>query len=360
MKKNIVHIEAAVARLLLAWYKKNKRPLPWRETRDPYRIWISEIMLQQTQVDTVIPYYRRFLTTFPDVKALAEATLEEVLKVWENMGYYSRARHLHSAARMIVATFGGRIPDSWVEIRSLPGIGAYTAGAILSIAYGQAVPAVDGNARRILSRLLAVRDPLDSPQIQKQLHLAAAALVPSKNPGDFNQALMDLGATICKAKAPECARCPISRSCRARKLEWQAVLPIMKKRPPLPHRQAAAAVIRNERGDILIVQRPATGLLASLWKFPGDFIPSADSAIEALPIRIREELGIRVRIRRHLATVDHAYTHFRITLHAYDSQLSRGTPQAIGCQNWRWIRPEDVKGLPFSKIDRMIMQAALP
>jgi len=353
--KDADKIKRPLGRQLLAWYRRNQRSLPWRKTSDPYRIWISEIMLQQTQVDTVIPYYHRFLKAFPTVSSLARAPLQNVLKVWENLGYYSRARNIHAAARMIVEKFSGRIPDNLEVIQTLPGIGQYTAGAILSIAYGQAIPAVDGNVRRILCRLFAIRKPVDDTREQKQLQKIAALLIPVKHPGDFNQALMDLGATICKAKNPDCSRCPVACHCQARFHDLQNVLPIIRKAPAIPHRQAASAVIRNSKGMLLVVQRPASGLLASLWKLPGGFIKSGEDTENSLRRSVKEELGISIRPGKYLASVNHTYTHFRITLQAYECRLLKGTPKPIGCQNWRWASLNDLKKLPLSKIDRMIL-----
>lgn len=344
-------------RRLSAWYRRHQRSLPWRKTSDPYRIWISEIMLQQTKVDTVIPYYHRFLKAFPDVYALAAAPLQDVLKAWENLGYYSRAGNIHATSHIIVNQWGGRIPDTPEAIKTLPGIGKYSAGAILSIAYGQALPAVDGNVRRILCRVFAIRKPMDDPGEQKKLLELAAALVPAKHPGDFNQALMDLGATICKAKVPDCSSCPIASICRARLLDLQSILPITRKAPAIPHRQATAAVIRNSEGLLLFVQRPATGLLASLWKLPGGFIDDIENMETGLQHRVKEELGIKIRVGNKLAMVHHAYTHFRATLQAYDCRLLKGAPKALGCQEWRWASPSDLKKLPLSKIDRMILAA---
>jgi A/G-specific adenine glycosylase len=259
---------------------------------------------------------------------------------------------------MIVEKFGSQIPDNWEEIKSLPGIGQYTAGAILSIAYGQALPAVDGNVRRILCRLFAIRKPADDTREQKQLQKLAALLIPLKHPGDFNQALMDLGATICKAKNPDCSRCPAANLCQARHHNLQNVLPTIGKARAIPHRQAVSAVIRNSKGMLLVVQRPTSGLLASLWKLPGGFIKSDEDTEKSLRDSVKEELGISIRPGKHLASVNHTYTHFRITLQAYECRLLKGAPKPLGCQNWRWASPTDLKRLPLSKIDRMIMTLA--
>ena len=350
--------QTALPRLILAWYKKHSRPLPWRETKDPYRIWISEIMLQQTQVGTVIPYYHRFIKAFPNVQALAAAAPESVLKAWENLGYYSRARNLHAAAKIIVHEFSGRIPDTPDDIKKLPGIGDYTAGAILSIAYAKPVPALDGNVRRIFIRLLAIRHPVDTVRRQKHLHDAAAALIPARRPGDFNQALMDLGASICKPKNPDCPRCPAARLCLSRLADMQNLLPVTAKTRGIPHREAYAAMIRNEEGKQLMVQRPARGLLASLWKLPGGFAKDGDKQETLLKQRVKEELGISIRVGRQLTSVKNAYSHFRVTLHVHDGRLLQGTPKAIDCRDWRWASTADLKTLPLSKIDRLALAAA--
>jgi A/G-specific adenine glycosylase len=359
MRQDAEKIRSLLNRKLLAWYRRKQRSLPWRKTSDPYRIWISEIMLQQTQVDTVIPYYHRFLKAFPTVFALSRAHLQDVLKVWENLGYYSRARNIHAAARIIVEKFGGRIPDDLEEIKTLPGIGLYTAGAILSIAYGQALPAIDGNVRRILCRLFAIRKPVDDAQEQKQLQKLAASLIPAKHSGDFNQALMDLGATICKAKNPDCSRCPVASLCQARIKNLQNVLPITKKASKIPHRQSTAAVIRNSKGMLLVVQRPSSGLLASLWKLPGGFIEADKDSKNSLRRSVKEELDISIRPGKHLASVNHTYTHFRITLQAYECRSLKGAPKPLGCQNWRWASLTDLKNLPMSNVDRMVLAEVL-
>jgi len=357
--KEAAKIKTALARRLLDWYDRERRPLPWRETADPYRIWVSEIMLQQTRVDTVIPYYRRFLEAFPTVRDLATAPLQDVLKVWENLGYYSRARNLHTAAGMVVLNFSGRIPDTPEHLKTLPGIGDYVAGAILSIAYGHAVPAVDGNVRRIVARLFAFAAPIDQPQTMGRLREAAAILVPRRRPGDFNQALMDLGATICRAKDAHCTRCPVSRHCRTRAEGLQTTIPQTTKRQPVPRREEAAAIIHNRDGRLLMIQRPAKGLLGALWTFPGGFLQESGNEEEELREIIQYELGLRVRVGGRLATVQHAYTHFRTTIHAYDCRLIRETTASVTGPNRRWVPLAELPALPLAKVDRMIARMVL-
>jgi len=355
MMKDAEKIKRPLTSRLLRWYRHNQRSLPWRQNSNPYHIWISEIMLQQTRVDTVIPYYHHFIKTFPSVASLARASLQDVLKAWENLGYYSRARNLHAAAGVMMEKFGGKIPDRLEEMKSLPGIGEYTAGAILSIAYGQAFPAVDGNVRRILCRLLAIQKPVNDVKEQKELQKLATLLIPFKQPGDFNQALMDMGATICKPKNPDCFRCPVGDVCRARHYGLQNILPMTKKVAKIPHRHAIAAVIYNAKGMLLISQRPSSGLLASLWKLPGGFIQEDENMQHGLKRNVKEELGILIQPGKHQVSVDHTYTHFHITLHAYKCRLLKGTPRPLGCQNWLWASATDLTRLPLSKIDRTIL-----
>jgi A/G-specific adenine glycosylase len=353
MKKNGPLITPA----LLDWYGRNQRILPWREHPDPYRVWISEVMLQQTQVDTVIPHYRRFLKRFPDLAALASASRDDVLKAWENMGYYARARSLHQTAQILVDQFNGKIPDTWEAIIALPGIGPYTAGAILSIAFGKPVPAVDGNVRRVLSRLYAVREPVDRPETQITIHALAAALIPETAPGSFNQALMELGALICTPKSPACTDCPLRLHCGARRDGLQEQLPLTKKKPAIPHEYIAAAVIFNRQGQVLMVRRPARGLLGSLWKFPGGAVEKRGLPAEELPRAVHEELGIRIRVGTPLASVKHAYTHFRITLTAFRCFRRSGQPRALACDAWCWASREDLEKLALSKADRAVASA---
>ena len=316
---------------ILSWYARHQREFPWRNTRNPYFVWVSEVMLQQTQVETVIPYYHRFLKQFPTIEALAEASLQEVLKAWENMGYYARARHLHVAAREVVNRMGGEIPKSWDELIRLPGIGTYTASAILSFAFDKRFPTVDGNARRVLCRLYAIQEPIDQSSTQREIHDLAAKIIPSEDPASFNHGIMELGATICKPRSPLCNTCPVGDLCLAFQKGLQEALPITRERKPLRHKDMTAAIIGDKRGRLLIVQRPNKGLLGGLWKFPGGERGPDETLQQGLRRRVREELGIGVNVRKALTSVDHAYTHFRITLHAFRCGGRNGKPTAIGC-----------------------------
>ena len=340
---------------ILKWYKHHSRHLPWRTTRDPYHIWISEVMLQQTQVETVIPYYHRFLTRFPTVGTLAAASLQDVLKTWENLGYYARARHLHSAAKEIMTRTGGTIPDDEKQLRRLPGIGAYTAAAILSIAFDRSMPAVDGNVRRVLCRLYAIRDPLEESKTLRRIDELASDLIPAKAPSRFNQGIMDLGAMICTPRNPSCALCPVQKSCLAFDLGLQDALPVTRKRGPFPHKQMTAGILCDDLGGLLIVRRPPRGLLGGLWKFPGGEKGPGKGLKNSLVQEIHRELGIEVRVGGKITAVKHAYTHFRITLHAFRCSLIKGEPKAVKGHSWLWVDPKNLADFPFSNVDRKIM-----
>jgi A/G-specific adenine glycosylase len=346
-----------VRRKLLAWYDENKRHLPWRETRNPYAIWISEIMLQQTQVKTVVPYYLRFLESFPTVETLACAPLGEVVKIWENLGYYARVRNLHKAAGEITEHYGGRLPDTLEDLLGLPGIGRYTAGAILSIAFGRSVSAVDGNVRRVMSRLFGMTESVDDEETRERIEALVETLIPKRDPGRFNQALMELGAVCCTPKSPSCPACPLHGDCRALALGLAHRLPLRGKKKAVPHREVVAAVIRDRKGRLLIVQRPSSGLLGSLWKFPGGILNPHETREAGLKRIVREELGIVIDVGSALAEVKHAYTHFRITLTAFSCNLLKGSPAG---PQWRWADGEEAEALPFSRADRRIARAVAP
>jgi A/G-specific adenine glycosylase len=355
MSKKKQKESSRIAQRLLGWYDEEKRDLPWRKTKNPYRILVSEIMLQQTQVETVIPYYRRFLKNFPTVKALSDASLDDVLKAWENLGYYSRARNLHAAARMIVERFKGRVPRRREEILSLPGIGSYTAAAILSIAFGAPLAAVDGNARRVMARLFALKDVLNRPGGQQAVEALADALLPQHGAGDFNQAIMDLGATICLPRGPRCDRCPVQGLCIARAKGLQNRLPRKTSPKPLPRKDMTAAVIMKGR-RMLIVRRPGRGLLGGLWKFPGGLREKGETLESSLIRHVREETGAGIRIEGKLAEVKHAYSHFRVILHAFRCRISEGQPRALGCPALTWTRAGELSGFAFSKADRELIR----
>jgi A/G-specific adenine glycosylase len=347
-----------LAPALLRWYPKHRRDLPWRKTRDPYRILVSEIMLQQTQVQTVIPYYRRWLIAFPDFQTLARAPLNQVLKLWEGLGYYSRARNFHALAKWVVKDYQGRLPDDEATLRSLPGIGRYTAGAVLSIAFRKSVPLVDGNVMRVFSRYFCIRKNISLPATQKTLWTVAEKLVPAGNPGDYNQALMELGATICTPRRPNCPRCPLKKNCKALRLGLQEKLPVKKKKERTPHFHIGAGVIWHQ-GKILISQRPLKGLLGGLWEFPGGKQEPGESLPETVRREIEEELGIQVEVGKKSAEVDHAYSHFKITLHAYHCAYKSGNVRALGVKAWRWVRPPELKKFAFPAADQPIIQKLL-
>jgi A/G-specific adenine glycosylase len=314
-------------------------------------------MLQQTQVETVIPYYLRFLTKFPSVKALAEARADEVLKIWENLGYYSRARNLHAAAREIAARWRGRLPQNKKDLLGLPGIGEYTAAAILSIAFARRVAAIDGNVSRVISRLFALRRPLGSPESREQVRERANHLLSKKLPGHFNQAMMDLGATVCTPRSPSCVSCPLRGLCMAERKGLQGKIPVPGKRPALSHKHMIAAILLDQKKRVLVIQRPASGLLGGLWKFPGGERGEKEALEEALARTVREELGVHVRVVKAVASVKHAYTHFRATFHVYRCEIVRGRPKSLEGHEWKWVSAEELRRLALSKAERKILVA---
>jgi A/G-specific adenine glycosylase len=332
-------------RRLLAWFHANKRALPWRETRDPYRIWISEIMLQQTRVAAVLPYYRRFLNRFPSVQALAKAPERDVLRAWAGLGYYSRARNLQAAAREIVRRHGGRFPRALEEALGLPGVGRYTAAAVLSIAYDVPLAVLDGNVARVLARLAALRGDLRRPARWKQLAAAAQRLLPPSAPGDWNQAMMELGATVCTPQSPACQRCPVAKSCRARALHLQERIPAPRRRRPPEDVRLAAAVLLDPRGRTLLVRPPpgeAGGLFARLWQFPAVRVELDGRAEAGLKEHLRAQLGLQAARLMPLAPASHSVTYRRVTLLPF-LVSARGLPGA---------RPQGAVHLPLREVCR--------
>lgn len=342
---------------LVAWFHEAARDLPWRRTQDPYAIWISEIMLQQTQVATVIPYWERWMARFPDVAALAGAPEDAVLKHWEGLGYYSRARHLQAAAKLLMAHHGGRVPATWDEVRRLPGVGDYTAGAVLSIAFGQRVPAVDGNVLRVLSRIALVRDDVARPATKKAIGgLAGALLQGADDPGALNQALMELGATVCTPTRPRCDACPVGRHCRALAAGEVDELPLKTgTRPPKSLVLGAALIERG--GELMFVKRPAPGIWGGLWALPAAELPGVDperpeTAGPALTAALAAD-GLLIEPGPMVAVVRHTLTHRALTIPVFRATSWQGTLQGLEAA---WAPPEVPRDLalpvPFQKIMR--------
>jgi A/G-specific adenine glycosylase len=346
----------AISRKLLGWFRKHARDLPWRRTKDPYLIWVSEVMLQQTQVATVIPYYLGWSNTLPDVQSLALADEDSILKLWEGLGYYKRALNLKRAAEVVINEFGGRIPSEIDKLKRLPGIGDYIAGAVASIAFELPEPALDGNGIRVLSRLLDFRKPVDKPVNRLFLKDWLKTLLVGGFAGEINQAIMDLGSEICKPKNADCLHCPLSRHCLALQRAAVDILPVKSGRRPIPHYDVVAAVIRKQ-GKLLVDKRDPNGLLGGLWEFPGGKVEPGEKHAEALMREIREELGVEIKVGDKIGIYRHAYTHYRVTVHVHFCEIISGQPQAFQSSEIQWVKPHFLEELPMGKVDRLISTA---
>ena len=347
----------AIGTALLAWYRRVQRRLPWRASRDPYCIWVSEVMLQQTQVATVIDFYERWMRRFPDVAALAGANEEDVLRAWEGLGYYSRARNLWHAARQLVETRAGQLPPSAAELRQLPGIGAYSAGAIASIAFGADEPAVDGNIIRVLTRLFAIGGDPKTRAVSERLWQLARALIPQGQARDFNQALMELGATCCTPKAPKCPTCPLAARCTAQKLDRVLDFPEVRARPKPTLERRAVAVIRR-RGRLLVVQQPSDAIRwAGMWQFPE--APCTDPAAEraTLTERVAKSTGLHIEVADSILALEHQVTRFRISLEVFACTPLRGRARALECADVRWCDLAALASLPMPAAHRKIARS---
>lgn len=340
---------------VLDWYERHGRDLPWRRTNDPYAIWVAEIMLQQTRVDTVIGYYHRFLAQFPSIEILARAPLDKVLKAWEGLGYYARARNLHAAARRVVQEYNGRLPRTAEELLRLPGIGTYTAAAISSIAFGHDAVALDGNLRRVLCRIFAIDDDPGRPSTQRRLEALGMAILPPSHAGDLNQALMDLANAVCTPANPRCLICPLTELCQAREQGLQNALPIRATRTHRPHRDVTAGVIWDANGQFLITQRPLDSMLGGLWEFPGGKRRPGEDLIDCLRREIIEEIGIEIEIGDLLCTIEHVFTHFYMTLYAYQCRWVRLKPQCLECKDLRWVTVDQLDAFAFAVADQKII-----
>ena len=342
---------------LLHWYNKNKRILPWRlRGLSPYAVWVSEIMLQQTRVETVIPYYEKWLRLFPTVQALASASEHDVLNAWEGLGYYSRARNFHKAAKVVVEKHNGELPRDLDELRKLPGIGRYTVGALASIVFGMDEPALDGNLKRVYARLFDVSESIDSTEGEKILSQLAKDNLPKGKAADFNQALMDLGAMICVPKNPRCLICPLMKECKGRANGTQDLRPVKKMKKAVPQYIHAAAVTVRRIGnppheEVLLAQRPSAGLLGGMWEFPNGRIDQdpAEELAKVLKAGYNLRLGAKRKIHQ-IGVFQHAYTHFKVTVHAFMCETT-SIPKA---ENLKWVALQDLADYPMGKIDRQI------
>jgi len=333
---------------LIRWYLENHRDLPWRKTTNPYRIWVSEVMLQQTQVNTVLPYYHRFLQRFGNLERLARADLQDVLKVWEGLGYYARARNLHRAADIILIHHHGIIPEGWDDFRKLPGVGDYIAAAVLSIAFNKPYSVVDGNVKRVLARLLLVEALVNKSTSIKVFKEAADRLLSPQDPATFNQAMMELGAMVCKPQQPLCSACPLQRMCLAHETDRVGEYPKKQKRSPTPQFKIVVGVVFKNR-NVLITRRKAEGLLGGLWEFPGGKIQKNEKIKDACIREIKEETNLSVSVDSHLTRIKHAYTHFKIIMDVFCCSYISGKVKLNGPVDHRWIKLDKLDDYPFPK-----------
>lgn len=343
------------SRPLLEWYQNHKRDLPWRQTDDPYKIWVSEIMLQQTRVDTVIPYYHRFLEAFPSVYDLAKANQQQVLKLWEGLGYYSRGRNLHHAAKQVVNEFEGKVPSTYKNITSLKGVGPYTASAILSIAYQKKFAVVDGNVVRVITRYNGITRDIRKAEVKNEVQKFMDHTVPELRPGDFNQAVMELGATVCTPSNPNCGSCPLQSECTAWNTAQTDTIPYKSPSKEIPHHQIAVGIIVNENDEVLISLRPQESMLGGLWEFPGGKQEKNETLDETLRRELKEELDVETEVFDKFKELKHAYSHFKITMHAFWCKIKKGTPKPHSSDQLKWVHLSNIDHFPFPKANKSII-----
>ncbi|MBT3377045.1 MAG: A/G-specific adenine glycosylase [Lentisphaerae bacterium] len=342
---------------MLAWYAAHRRVLPWREDPRPYHVWISEMMLQQTQVKTVLPYFDRFIRAFPTVEAFAAADLQTVLKLWEGLGYYARVRNMHKAAQVVVSDWNGELPADYIALQTLPGVGPYTAAAITSIAFNQPHPVVDGNVLRVFARFWGVDDDIRGTKVQTSfVDRLTPVIEPVQDRSAFNQAVMELGALVCGPRRAECDACPLRPECVARRTDRVGELPFKSPSKPVPHYDIAVAVILDQ-GNVLIARREESKMLGGLWEFPGGKQESGEALAGTAVRETREETGLDVEIVTTLCTVKHAYSHFRITLTAFVCTVRGGTlciPRPFA-----WVGLDELDRYPFPKANTRVIAALL-
>jgi A/G-specific adenine glycosylase len=337
------------------WFEREQRPMPWRQQPSPYSTWISEMMLQQTQVVTVIPYFARFMAKFPTIADLAQADLQEVLKVWEGLGYYSRARFLHKTAKILFEIYDSQLPESYEECLKLPGIGPYCAAAIVSIAYEKPVPVVDGNVLRVFTRFWGIYDDITQPKVRGILFEKLKPYCAQIKPSVFNQGIMELGALICTPTNPRCDSCPISSECFAFNAKKTADLPVKTKKAKVPHHDIAVAIVRR-LDMILIAKRKEGQMLAGLWEFPGGKVEPNETIEQALHRELNEEVNITVRINYKRLLVKHAFSHFKISLHVYDCKYLSGDVKALSSDEIKWVCLDELQNYPFPTANKKIIE----
>lgn len=341
-----------IAKKILKWYAARRRSLPWRDHPQPYAVWVAEIMAQQTRLETMLPYFERWMQRFPDVNSLAATSEHDVLNLWEGLGYYSRARNLRLAAMQVVERFGGELPRELEALRSLPGIGPYTAGAIASLAFGLDEPIVDGNILRVLSRLFNVGEVVGTRAATRRFWALARQHLPPGRAADYNQGLMDLGATLCAPRNPTCAACPLVDDCQAQALGIQEQRPVRPTKAELPVRRFAAAAL--QRGDdFLLLQRPADGLLGGLWEFPNVEIANRRSAKRKIA-QFLDGLRLDAELGSPQLDLEHTYSHFQARLRMYAGHLNGRNDRPETEQAFAWVSPSDLDNYPMGKLDRQI------
>jgi A/G-specific adenine glycosylase len=347
---NLIHANNhRIVPRLLKWFRAHGRTLPWRGQVDPYAVWVSEMMLQQTRVGTVIPYYRRWMKKFPSIQSLAKSSEQEVLRTWEGLGYYRRARDLHKAAKIVKDRFEGKLPSDPQLLAELPGFGRYTVGAVSSIAFGKDLPAVDGNQKRVFARLYDITQAVDSPAGDRLLWSLAGEILPKGKSSEFNQAVMDFGSSICLPRNPNCEICPVRAWCRAYQNGTQFFRPVKKRKGKSPHYHHVACVI-EQNGRVLVQRRSERGLLGGMWEFPGGRVSGVSSAdVKGV---MKNSIGVKITSVAPLGTFRHAYTHFKVTVHAFRCEVD-----SIPNHNTlKWIRPSRLGKYPMGKVDRLIAQ----
>lgn len=343
-------------KLLTSWYETNHRKLPWRLNPSPYHTLICEFMAQQTQINTLIPYYKRWLHQFPTVTEVATASEDTILKAWEGLGYYSRARNLHKTCQIINEKYSGNVPNTYNDLIELPGVGPYIAAAIASIAFEEPVPVVDGNVLRVITRFLGLSDDITKQKTKDMIQQKLSPHIKTVTPSHFNQGIMELGALICKPTNPACNECPITGMCYAFNYQSIDKFPVKPKKNKIPHHLVVVGIIKNSKNEILITKRKKNQLLGGLWEFPGGKVQEKESLENALERELFEELSIKPKINNKLCNVNHAYSHFKVTIHAFICETTETTITLNSADEYKWIRGNQFDEYAFPKANKVIIE----